>query len=36
LLGNDVGCTLRHRFEPDTGEVMAFRSGYTNKDCETD
>lgn len=36
LLGNDVGCTLRHRFEPGTGEVMPFRSGYTNKACETD
>jgi predicted metal-dependent enzyme (double-stranded beta helix superfamily) len=34
LLGNDVGCTLRHRFEPETGEVTPFRSGYTNKDCE--
>jgi len=36
LLGNDVGCILRHRFEPETGEVAPFRSGYTNKDCETD
>lgn len=35
LLGNDVGCILRHRFEPDTGEVAPFRSGYTNTDCET-
>jgi predicted metal-dependent enzyme (double-stranded beta helix superfamily) len=34
LLGIDVGCTLRHRFEPGTGEVIPFRSGYTNKDCE--
>ncbi len=36
LLGNDVGCVLRHRFEPETGEVAPFRSGYTNRDCEND
>ena len=35
LLGNDVGCVWRHTFLPDTGEVAPFRSGYTNKDCET-
>lgn len=34
LLGNDVGCVLRHRFEPETGNVASFRSGYTNLDCE--
>lgn len=34
LLGNDVGCVLRHRFEPDTGAVAPFRSGYTNRKCE--
>lgn len=34
LLGNDVGCVLRHLFEPDTGEVTPFRSGYTNQDCQ--
>ncbi len=34
LLGNDVGCVLRHRFEPETGQVAPFRSGYTNLDCE--
>ncbi len=34
LLGNDIGCILRHRFEPETGKVLAFRSGYTNKECE--
>jgi predicted metal-dependent enzyme (double-stranded beta helix superfamily) len=34
LLGNDVGCVLRHRFEPETGVVNPFRSGYTNRDCE--
>lgn len=36
LLGNDVGCILRHRFEPDSGEVAPFRSGYTNQDCQVD
>jgi predicted metal-dependent enzyme (double-stranded beta helix superfamily) len=36
LLGNDVGCVWRHRFEPETGEVAPFRSGYSNKDCEAD
>lgn len=36
LLGNDVGCTLRHLFEPHTGEVKPFRSGYTNQDCQAD
>jgi len=34
LLGNDVGCVLRHSFEPQTGAVAPFRSGYTNIDCE--
>ena len=35
LLGNDVGCVWRHTFVPETGKVAPFRSGYTNKDCET-
>ncbi len=34
LLGNDVGCIWRHRFDPESGEVAPFRSGYTNKDCD--
>jgi predicted metal-dependent enzyme (double-stranded beta helix superfamily) len=34
LLGNDVGCILRHRFEPETSAVAPFRSGYTNIECE--
>lgn len=34
LLGNDVGCVLRHRFEPQSGEVAPFRSAYTNRACE--
>jgi hypothetical protein len=29
-----VGCILRHRFEPETGAVAPFRSGYTNIGCE--
>ena len=36
LLGNDVGCIWRHRFEPKTGEVAPFRSGYSNKECAND
>ena len=36
LLGNDVGCVWRHTFVPETGEVAPFRSGYTNRDCETE
>lgn len=34
LLGTDVGCILRNRFEPETGVVYPFRSGYTNKACD--
>ena len=34
LLGNDVGCVWRHRFVPETGEVMPFRPGYTNQHCK--
>jgi predicted metal-dependent enzyme (double-stranded beta helix superfamily) len=34
LLTNDVGCVLRHRFVPETGEVAPFRSGYTNFTCD--
>jgi 3-mercaptopropionate dioxygenase len=34
LLTNDVGCVSRHRFVPETGEVAAFRSGYSNFACE--
>jgi predicted metal-dependent enzyme (double-stranded beta helix superfamily) len=35
LLSNDVGCVLRHRFEPETGGVAPFRSEYTNRRCES-
>lgn len=34
LLGNDAGCVWRHRFEPETGAVHAFRSGYANRPCD--
>jgi predicted metal-dependent enzyme (double-stranded beta helix superfamily) len=33
LLANDTACVWRHRFEPDTGAVKAFRSGYSNAPC---
>jgi predicted metal-dependent enzyme (double-stranded beta helix superfamily) len=33
LLANDTACVWRHRFEPATGEVNAFRSGYSNAPC---
>ena len=36
LLGNDVGCVWRHTFVPETGEVAPFRSGYSNRECETE
>ena len=36
LLANDTGCVWRHRFEPSTGEVRAFRSGYSNAPCPPD
>ncbi len=34
LLTNDTGCVWRHRFEPESGEVRPFRSGYVNVECE--
>jgi 3-mercaptopropionate dioxygenase len=33
LLANDTACIWRHRFEPATGAVKAFRSGYSNAPC---
>ncbi len=33
LLANDTACVWRHRFEPATGVVQAFRSGYSNAPC---
>lgn len=34
LLGNDTGCTWRHAYEPDTGAVRAFKSGWSNVECK--
>jgi predicted metal-dependent enzyme (double-stranded beta helix superfamily) len=34
LLANDAGCVWRHTFDPKTGEVSPFRSGYANHPCE--
>ena len=33
LLANDTACVWRHRFDPATGSVAAFRSGYSNAPC---
>jgi predicted metal-dependent enzyme (double-stranded beta helix superfamily) len=34
LLTNDTGCVWRHAFEPETGDVRPFRSGYANAPCD--
>jgi predicted metal-dependent enzyme (double-stranded beta helix superfamily) len=34
VLGNDAGCVLRHRFDPEVSKVTAFRSGYSNQPCK--
>lgn len=33
LLANDTACVWRHRFDPATGGVTPFRSGYSNAPC---
>jgi predicted metal-dependent enzyme (double-stranded beta helix superfamily) len=33
LLANDTACVWRHRFDPATGVVTPFRSGYANAPC---
>jgi len=33
LLANDTGCVMRHRYDPDAGTVVAFRSRYSNVAC---
>ncbi|HEY3183628.1 MAG TPA: hypothetical protein VGJ77_12380 [Gaiellaceae bacterium] len=33
LLTNDTGCVWRHTYDPGTGEVAPFRSGYINVAC---
>jgi predicted metal-dependent enzyme (double-stranded beta helix superfamily) len=34
LLGNDTGCTWRHTYTPESGEVHPFRSGWSNVPCK--
>jgi 3-mercaptopropionate dioxygenase len=34
VLTNDTGCVWRHAFDPETGSVRDFRSGYVNVACE--
>jgi predicted metal-dependent enzyme (double-stranded beta helix superfamily) len=36
LLTNDTGFVWRHAFDPATGEVRPFRSGYSNALCLPD
>jgi predicted metal-dependent enzyme (double-stranded beta helix superfamily) len=36
LLANDTACVWRHKFEPATGVVTPFRSGYANAPCPPD
>ena len=33
LLANDTACIWRHKFDPDSGVVTPFRSGYSNATC---
>ena len=35
LLANDTACVWRHKFDPASGAVTPFRSGYVNAPCET-
>ena len=36
LLANDTGCVWRHAYDPETGGVSPFRSGYANRPCPPD
>jgi predicted metal-dependent enzyme (double-stranded beta helix superfamily) len=36
LLTNDTGCVRRHAYDPETGFVRDFRSGYANVPCAED
>ena len=36
LLANDTACVWRHKYDPASGAVSAFRSGYANTPCPTD
>jgi hypothetical protein len=33
LLANDTGCVWRHAYDPDSGAVSPFKSGYANRPC---
>jgi len=33
LLANDTACVWRHKFDPASGDVTPFRSGYANAPC---
>jgi hypothetical protein len=32
----DTGCVWRHAYDPETGHVTPFRSGYMNVACDND
>src|SRR4029078_8452667 len=34
FLTNDTGCVWRHAYEPESGAVRPFRSGYVNVACD--
>lgn len=36
LLANDTACVWRHKFDPESGVVTPFRSGYANAPCPED
>ncbi len=36
LLANDTACVWRHAFDPLSGRVTPFRSGYANARCQTE
>src|SRR5262249_33452891 len=36
LLANDTACVWRHRFDPASGIVTPFRSGYANAPCPSE
>jgi predicted metal-dependent enzyme (double-stranded beta helix superfamily) len=33
LLANDTACVWRHKFDPSSGAITPFRSGYANAPC---
>ena len=36
LLANDTACVWRHKFDPGSGVVTPFRSGYANAPCPSE